>query len=360
LPAVGLLAVLFVTALVLLRVWQKQPQERLRSSGLLLFLLALLGLILGTGWGRQTGFVARYAVLAVPLLFSVYFAWEVYARPVAARLLQMVLFTVLCLPLVQTTLVVSALAREAHTQADAFERDLAAGLPPPVLAERHPQLYVPTSILYGKDGFAHGLDLLRKAGIAPFRSAQEDPDRYVLTSRVPPEQARAYAAAFVAYGAKVGPPQGRGEPRPDRACVLRKAMVIAAAVPDSGLSEDVVVGAGREAATVGQLWLSNSALLLAGGPPPRDRLQGVPFPHLGDALWRYQVAVRTNSQGAPELVVSGRNDDLLVTAPLQPADAGQDLPLALEGKKGKDGGSLLVLTVLGKYQAELPIGAPGG
>jgi hypothetical protein len=175
---VGVLFLMLLSAALLVRVWCKQPQERPRALGLLMFLGAIGSLALGLGMARSgrglhAGYAPRYVTLAVPMLYAVFFVWELYGATNVRRLIQMALFTVICMlaPLSwQETLQRGA----AHgQQMTAVEADVAAGTSPTVLAERY------GSFLYDPDrpeSLAAFLRMLHHAGIGPFRQLHDDSD----------------------------------------------------------------------------------------------------------------------------------------------------------------------------------------
>jgi hypothetical protein len=158
----------------------KQPAERFRALGLLLFLGAITCLALGLGWGRaargwDAGFTPRYATLAVLAGCWLFLVWEIYTPPAAGRLVQMSLFALTCalLPLnVQAGLEFGDNARAFNK---AFERELRAGTPPFILVE-HFDHYTDKLDSPGEDKeFAGHLRMLHRAGIGYFRFLQPDP-----------------------------------------------------------------------------------------------------------------------------------------------------------------------------------------
>jgi hypothetical protein len=178
-PVSGLtvLALVLVSVACLLLVWRQQPSERLRASGLLLFLVALVCLALGLGWGRaglgpDSGFASRYQTLAVPLLVCIYFTWATYGPPAVSRLVQLGLFGLMCVSYALTASPALAWGRAIRAQQDAFQRDLAARVPLSVLADCHGHLYIPGEPAAPK-AMARWLRMLHRAGIGPFRALEE-------------------------------------------------------------------------------------------------------------------------------------------------------------------------------------------
>jgi hypothetical protein len=124
-----------------------------------------------SGRGADAGYAPRYVTLAVPVLYCLYFVWELYGTANARRLVQMVFFTLICMlfPLdVQQTL---QRGEDHGQQMAAVEKDVAAGTSPAVLAERY------GSFLYDPDRpetLAAYLRMLHRARIGPFRLLRDD------------------------------------------------------------------------------------------------------------------------------------------------------------------------------------------
>jgi hypothetical protein len=160
---------------LIMRLWQR-PQERVRCLGYLLFLGGIACLAVGLGWGRahwgkSAGFIPRYVTLAAPALFTVYFAWQDGGR-FGGRLVQMVTFTLLCGVLAINMQKGLEGGRELRAKLAPFERDVAAGTPPAVLASMYS---TPAHRLYPfPDRFADFLRMLRAAGIGNFRSLPDE------------------------------------------------------------------------------------------------------------------------------------------------------------------------------------------
>ena len=126
-------------------VWRHRSRECLRALGLLLFLIEIAGLALAVGWGRSGGspsyglFAERYVALSALPLCCVYFIWEIYSPPAVGRLAQMILFTLICLAVPINTMVAREGGNSRIHALEAFEQDLRAGVPAPVLAQRYHQ-----------------------------------------------------------------------------------------------------------------------------------------------------------------------------------------------------------------------------
>ena len=189
----GVLAMIVASGAALLVAWWKHPRERLRASGLLLFLGAFAILAAGIGYGRsgygiQAGTATHYLLMAYPVACCVYFVWGIYGGPRVAHFLQMCMFTIMCILFqlnVQTSI---DDGRNLRGNVADFSRDLLAGAPPTVLATRH------TRHFWGDDdrcreAFAENLRRLHRARIGLFRRMQDDPPCREVSLSVEPSQA---------------------------------------------------------------------------------------------------------------------------------------------------------------------------
>jgi hypothetical protein len=169
---VGLLA---GSAAVLAWAWFRKPAERARVLGLACALAAAVSLAIGTGWGRSgeaalAGLQPRYTTLAVPALLAGYFAFACYGPGLTRQLVPMVLLAGSCLLAWPNTEDGWSAGRNKGAQAEAFDRDLAAGTPLFRLVRRHtPFLHPSQEVLH------ESLRMLRQAGIDHFKILQDDP-----------------------------------------------------------------------------------------------------------------------------------------------------------------------------------------
>jgi len=156
--------------------------ELRRGMGLVLFLAAMgcLALVIGVARGGRAqmdigNFEHHYGILAVPFLSWVYLVWCLYydSRPVG-RLVQMSLLVLMCAVFCLNLYVPGDPARFRDAE-ERFEDDVRAGLPAPLLAERHLKLFWgeedPDE---GKVLVAEGMRLLRRTGADPFRFIRLD------------------------------------------------------------------------------------------------------------------------------------------------------------------------------------------
>jgi hypothetical protein len=157
-----------------------EGEERARIAGLLAFLGAVAALALAVGWGRA-GHVAatgrmpiRYTVLAAPGLCAAYFCLLLYGPAWMRRAGPACLALLLALLLPLNTLIGVQRRDWFGAGMAAFERDLAAGVSPRMLAERHHAFL----LHWDEELMVAGMKMLHAAGIGPFVDlASEAPPR---------------------------------------------------------------------------------------------------------------------------------------------------------------------------------------
>ena len=169
-PAIVFLVTLLfvITGFMLVRTWLRQPAERVRLTGLLLFLGAMVCLALGLGMGRN-GFEPRYITLSVPALCAVYLAWSLYGKAPLQPAITAILLTtaVMLLPLNiwwgwRYTL-------DLRSRLDAFGRDIVAGTPPYQIIQRYSFLHPHHIVMMDY------MPMLRQASVGVFAHLQNDP-----------------------------------------------------------------------------------------------------------------------------------------------------------------------------------------
>jgi len=159
---------------VLARAWFRAQGERARIEGMACVLAAVVSLALGSGWGRSgedvlAGLQPRYTTLAIPALLVVYFSFAGYGPRITRNFVPMALFTGACILLWPNTEQGWAAGRSAHAEAEAFDRDLAAGTPLFRLVRRYTPFLHPS-----QESLQEALTLLHRAGIGKFQSLRED------------------------------------------------------------------------------------------------------------------------------------------------------------------------------------------
>jgi hypothetical protein len=170
-------AMLLLTTALLASRWltPREAEDRNRRLGLLIFFAGMFVLTMGVAWGRaawvpKVGIPMRYVIIPTPLLCWAYYIWLLYGpRRVRGQVLAgLAVLMVLLVPLN---------LKESHGYIDwydqemtSLERDMQAGMPRTVLAERHQGLLLHWDL----DLLKTNLALLRDSGMGPFRDLPED------------------------------------------------------------------------------------------------------------------------------------------------------------------------------------------
>ena len=147
-----------------------RPAERARAAGLLLFIGAGVALSLAIALGRGS-YAARmpdrYALFSAIPLMAALIAWQLYAGPRVARraLCAIAIVLALMLPL---NVHVGLKWRDWYVAGmERVERDIAAGMPIPTLAETHRKFLMHWS----EDRLLQGMRHLHNAEIGPIGAA---------------------------------------------------------------------------------------------------------------------------------------------------------------------------------------------
>jgi hypothetical protein len=174
----AVLMLLLLSLAVLIVALLKEPRERLRVLGLLLFIGAAgsLVLIVGrarAGLGEEYALSGMYLNMALPALCCAYFIWIVHGTPAIKSLVQMCLFIITCLFFLPNLAHGLGVGRYFSTSRQAFEQDMRAGVPSFILAERHVAFLNPATD--DVKGIALRLRQMQQAGIPQFRDMAPDP-----------------------------------------------------------------------------------------------------------------------------------------------------------------------------------------
>ncbi len=172
-------AALILSGVLAAAVWARRPAERTRALGVLLFLVALGGLVGMVGRARAgdilergQGYDLRQTLIMAPSLYSVYLIWTLYARSASGRLVRMTLFTLVCSLSVFNMAEGMAWAEQRSRSEVALIRDLEAGEPVHRLARRYSR---PLAVELDQEAVADGLRLLHAAKIRPYDQLRDDP-----------------------------------------------------------------------------------------------------------------------------------------------------------------------------------------
>ena len=152
--------------------------ERHRALGVLVLFGSVVVFALAMGWGRAGaisifgGWPIRYVLLAVPILCTAFFVWELYGPTKLRTAVQSGLFLGMCLLLPFNTLHGFEWYSFYQEGMNAVEQDLLAGTPRSILAERHRDFLIHW---WDKAKLAAHMQMLHDAGIGPFAQMREDP-----------------------------------------------------------------------------------------------------------------------------------------------------------------------------------------
>ncbi len=174
----ALLTLLLLSVAVLVLAWLKEPEERPRALGLLLFIGGTAALLLAVGRARgarggENALSGIYLNMALPALCCVYFIWILYGKPRIKSLVQMGLFAATCFFFSTNSAIGFWWGKNHNLQGRAFEQDLRAGVPPFILAERHVVFLDPST--NDIEGMTLRLRQMQQAGVSQFRHMALDP-----------------------------------------------------------------------------------------------------------------------------------------------------------------------------------------
>jgi hypothetical protein len=158
-----------VTTVVLLRALRA---DRQRAIALTIFGAAVLLLVLAIAWGRGgmewfKGLEHHYTPLLLPFLCWMYIVWDRYGGHVRAWA-GVTLAGLAILIYAWGVADAQELGPYVAAEADAFNRDLCAGVPADKLAARHTHLLYYVDDEPGRQLVANGIETLRKHRFVPF------------------------------------------------------------------------------------------------------------------------------------------------------------------------------------------------
>ncbi len=130
-------------------------------------------------------------------------------------------------------------------------------------------------------------------------------------------------------------------------------------IPVKGLVHEQIAKAGKDVVPVGMVWFRN--LIPADGPVAKPDGEGIRNVEISDGkkvatIHPFFAGIRKNTQDRLELVLYGKsNKEPFVRSWVLPMPSRQELPIELAAYGGDDSGAILVMSFLGKYQAEIRI-----
>jgi hypothetical protein len=149
------------------------------------------------------------------------------------------------------------------------------------------------------------------------------------------------------------------DPDIKRPVAVRENDYGALVLPEAKLTAAALQKPDQAGIPVGQLWLLNLVPMRDHQPVAGDRLR---FVHVtspeGSAKTPCCVLmVRSTDNGGLELLVLGKDQTPLLTAPLKPITQTQDNPITMTAERESDGG-LITLRLLGKYEVSFMVTDP--
>lgn len=165
-------------AFILLGVWRRQPEQRCRALGLLVFLIAILGISLAIGWGRAglgrgSGLMSRYVTLVAPGLCCIYLVFVIYGDRIWTGWVQGGLLTVFVLSMLYNMPVVLHFSSDRRQMTETFQSDVQAGLPPVLIAAHFSGS--PYVLYPDQDKLHDYLSMAQRAGLSFVRGMTADP-----------------------------------------------------------------------------------------------------------------------------------------------------------------------------------------
>lgn len=195
--AAGAVGILLIGTTIALRgVRDSRGHESQRALGLLLFLANLGGFMLAMGWSRASaldvyGFwPLRYSLMAAPAFCAVYLISELYGSPRLRAAVQIALFAVSVLLAPLNIREGGVWAQWYHDGTTAVEQDLADGVSPHAIAQRHGEFLIHW---WDADRLVNAMHMLHDDGVGPFAGlhvAESAPAEGRSDESVPPIQVR--------------------------------------------------------------------------------------------------------------------------------------------------------------------------
>jgi hypothetical protein len=172
--------------------------------------------------------------------------------------------------------------------------------------------------------------------------------------RIPNDEAEAIAKVLSEHAAKLDKLQLKTTVDAAKPYGQRQDKYGAMVIPQTKLTLEV----DKEVLPLGQFWLRNLSPVVNGKPVDGEKLRIVKVSADGEdhMLPFFLLGVRARADKSLELVVYAKDQEPLLTMPLEKAEAKQDLPLEFSVQKGDDGETaMLTLKVAGKYQAKIKV-----
>ena len=177
--ALVLLGLILAGAAMLVEMWLRQPRERFRASGLLLFLGGTMARLLVFGRSRawsnwQWQLWGVYMNMAIPALCRILIRVPSYRRPAVGEVMQVTLFTLSCLFFLPNLQRAVNFSQDWRKPQLVIERDIRAGVPASLLAAecRHDDFGFVTEWI---EKLGQQILIWKGLAIPQFRAVVEDP-----------------------------------------------------------------------------------------------------------------------------------------------------------------------------------------
>lgn len=176
---------------------------------------------------------------------------------------------------------------------------------------------------------------------------------------VPIEKAREIARLITSKAGKLANPPFEIDLDLDQPQFLGKDSHGGIVIPAKGLTREQIANAGKDTVPVAMVWFRN--LMPANGPIVAPDKEGARVAEISDGkkiatVHPFFAGVRKNDSGRLELVLFGKsNREPFVSARLLSMPSRQEVPIELAAYGGDDTGAILVMSFVGKYQAEIKI-----
>jgi hypothetical protein len=130
-------------------------------------------------------------------------------------------------------------------------------------------------------------------------------------------------------------------------------------LPEAKLTADAFAKAGKEAKSVGQLWLRGLAPINEDKVVSSSKLRMVHVSGMGQEadVVCCALGVCKSESGGLELVIFSKDKEPLTRAPLKSISGQQDNPVEMTAER-KDDSGVITLKFLGKYEATFSVTAP--
>jgi hypothetical protein len=142
-----------------------------------------------------------------------------------------------------------------------------------------------------------------------------------------------------------------------RAVAMRDGDYGALVLPEAKLSVTAVANAGASVVPLGQLWLHRLTPMKDGSGIPEDSLRLVTVEagqETGTAV-QCALGVKGNGSGGLELLLYGKGQEPVLSVPLRQAESSNDAPISMDAERTGDEGGRIILRILGRYRASIPV-----